>query len=354
MGPLRIPVTWDEATPAWVTKALVSRHPGAVVSEVQILDSASGTNKRARLKLSYSAGSGPETIFLKAHAERHRFVHLRNGNLYNEARLFRSGVPLPLEHPLVYAAVLEYLRLDFLLVMEDLQARGAQPRDGLQTMSVAQVANGVRALARLHSAYWNLNWRAQPKLRWMQTWAPSQGWQVGLRRRVPTGLERGGDAFPAEVRKLDGGAVVDHWVRYVTTLTRGPMTMVHGDAHLGNMYTLPNDEVGFLDWQVVRRGAWHQDVGYFLVSCLTPEDRRAAEAELMEIYRASLDVPERPSKEEVWLAYRASQAYGLAIWLSTLGVDGYQPRDISLALAQRFASAFAELDALSALRDMGV
>jgi hypothetical protein len=41
--------------------------------------------------------------------------------------------------------------------------------------------------------------------------------------------------------------------------------------------------------------------------------------------------------------------YGLAIWLSTLGSDGYQPHDVSRALVERFASAFVELDALAAL-----
>src|SRR3546814_18553006 len=54
------------------------------------------------------------------------------------------------------------------------------------------------------------------------------------------------------------------------------------------------------------------------------------------------------------LHYRASAAYGLAIWLSTLGTDGYQSRAISLALAQRYAAAFVELDTVSALAQLGV
>ena len=232
--------------------------------------------------------------------------------------------------------------------------RSADPRDSLRPMSPEQVANGLRALARLHSAYWNLDTRTHPKLGWMQTWKGGPGWEVGLRRRAPVGLERGGDTLPPEVRKLSGDQVVDHWARYMRALSRGPLTMTHGDAHIGNTYVLPSNDVGFLDWQVVRRGAWHHDVGCFLQGALAIEDRRAHEAELMEIYREALSVPDRPSKEQIWLGYRASAAHGLTVWLSTLGVDGYQPRDISLALAQRFASAFAELDTLSALRTMGV
>ena len=58
---------------------------------------------------------------------------------------------------------------------------------------------------------------------------------------------------------------------------------------------------------------------------------------LLELYRSTLDVPdgERPSKEQAWLRYRATPAYGLAIWLSTLGTDGWQRPEVSLALAQR-------------------
>jgi aminoglycoside phosphotransferase (APT) family kinase protein len=129
------------------------------------------------------------------------------------------------------------------------------------------------------------------------------------------------------------------------------MTLLHGDAHIGNTYVLPNGDVGFLDWQVVRRGEWSQDAGYFLISALTEQDRRAHERYLLEEYRCRLDVPsgERPSAQVAWERYRATPAYGLAIWLSTLGTDGYQLREVSTTLSQRFASAFLELDTLSAL-----
>jgi aminoglycoside phosphotransferase (APT) family kinase protein len=129
------------------------------------------------------------------------------------------------------------------------------------------------------------------------------------------------------------------------------MTLLHGDAHIGNTYVLPNGDVGFLDWQVVRRGEWSQDVGYFLVGSLIEQDRRRSEKKLLEEYCAALEVPDgqRPSKADAWLRYRATPAYGLAIWLSTLGTDGWQRREVSLALAQRYATAFVELQSERAL-----
>ena len=45
------------------------------------------------------------------------------------------------------------------------------------------------------------------------------------------------------------------------------------------------------------------------------------------------------------LRYRASVAHGLAIWMATLsGGDAWQSPAICLALAQRYAAAFIDLD----------
>lgn len=352
LKPNRIPTQWQQVTPAWMSAAIASHHPDAALAAVAILAVDDGTNRRARFALSYARGSGPRQVFLKAHAPGHRIVHLRNGNLFNEARLFASGVALPVDHPLVYKSIVDYLRLDFLLVMEDLTLRDADPRDATRPLRVEQVANGLRGLARLHSQYWGLSRQSHPQLRWVKTWKASKGWQVGLRKRIPIGLQRCAQTLPCAVRTLDGDSIVRLWSDYVGTLSRGPMTLLHGDAHIGNTYVLPGDDMGFLDWQVVRRGNWSQDVGYFLVSALTEQDRRDHERDLLEVYRSHLQVPasQRPSAAQAWTHYRASPAYGMAVWLSTLGTDGWQSRDISTALAERFAAAFVELDTVSALR----
>ncbi len=148
--------------------------------------------------------------------------------------------------------------------------------------------------------------------------------------------------------------ILGFWTRYVDSLRKGATTLLHADAHIGNTYVLPDDQVGFLDWQVVRRGNWSQDVAYFLVGALTEDDRRDHETELLDVYRVALELPaaDRPSRDEIRAGYHAAHAYGLAIWLSTLGSVGYQSREISLLLAQRYAAAFLECDTLSALADI--
>jgi aminoglycoside phosphotransferase (APT) family kinase protein len=167
-------------------------------------------------------------------------------------------------------------------------------------------------------------------------------------------MERAGDLVPPEVQRLTGKEIMrDVWVPFISTLASGGQTLVHGDAHIGNTYVCPDDEVGFLDWQVVRRGNPCVDLGYFLQGACTIEDRRKAEQELVETYWDALDLAseERPSLADVWLRYRASAAHGLALWLVTAASD-WQRAEISLALSERYATAFVDLDAATAIGEL--
>ncbi|KWX57806.1 phosphotransferase [Mycobacterium sp. NAZ190054] len=347
---LSIPRDWDEITPAWMTSVLAQHFPGAEVATVRVALRDDGTNRRARLALEYSAGAGPATVFAKAVDPEHADLVALTSGLYHEPRLFASGVVLPLDHPDVYTAIIDEDRRDFLMIMEDVASRGADPRDSTRPMTVEQATAGVRGLARLHSEYWGERLTGQPALSWVEPFVAFQGLEYAP---LHIAHDRLGDTAPAEVIALSGTELfVDVWARYIGSLIAGPQTLLHGDPHIGNTYVLPGDHVGFLDWQMVRRGGFSLDLGYFLQGALTIEDRRRAERELLGEYRDALVLPadELPSAEEVWLGYRASVAHGLAIWMATLsGGDAWQGADICLALAQRYAAAYVDLETRDAL-----
>jgi hypothetical protein len=312
-----------------------------------------GTNKRARLALTYSAGSGPATVFAKAVDPEHADLVALTSGLYHEPRLFTSGVVLPLDHPEGYTAFIDEGARNFVMIMEDVVARGADPRDSTRPMTIEQAASGVRGLARMHSRYWGERLTANPALSWVEPFIAFQGLEYAP---LHIAHERLGHTVPAEVPALSGTELfVDIWARYIGTLagsSSSPQTLLHGDPHIGNTYVLPDDEVGFLDWQMARRGNWSLDVGYFLQGALTIEDRRRGERDLLEEYRNALTLPsaELPAREEIWLRYRASVAHGLAIWMATLsGGDAWQDAAICLALAQRYAAAFVDLDTRAAI-----
>lgn len=347
---LTVPKDWSELTPEWMTSALAL--PGVVVDDVTVEMRDDGTNRRARLALTYSAGDGPATVFVKAVDPDHKFLIKLTSGLLHEPRLFNSKVALPLEHPRVYAAVIDEDDEDFLLVMEDLTARDADPRDAVRPLSVEQAANGLRGLARLHGRYWGARVDL-PELSWLEPFVPWEGMGAAP---LQAALDRLGDDAPASVHALSIEALIeDVWKPYIRTLTVGPPTLLHGDAHVGNTYLLPNGDVGFLDWQVARRGNFSLDLGYFLQGAITTEDRRAYERELLTVYRDGLGLPaaELPSADEIWLRYRASVAHGLTLWLCTASAgELWQRPDIALALAQRYSAAYEDLRTADALADL--
>lgn len=345
---LGIPAGWDEVSPEWMTAALAGSHPGVEVGRVDVLLRDDGTNRRARLGLTYRRGEGPATVFVKAADPAHAKLNARTGGVFNEPRLFLADVSLPLDHPKVHLALIDEANLDFLIVMEDVTRRGGEPRDATRPLTVEQAASGARGLARLHSRYWGERLASHPALDWVE---PFVAWKV-MAAGIDIGLRRAGDTIPPEVARLTGDEIEGHhWARYIDSFASGPATLLHGDPHIGNTYVLPGNEVGFLDWQVVRRGDPALDLGYFLQGALTVPDRRAAERDLVEEYRRALDLPggERPTADDLWLRYQASVAHGLAIWLATAASDTWQRPEVSLALAQRYATAFVDLDAPTAI-----
>ncbi len=353
MPQLTIPATWDDITPEWMTAALAASRPGAVVDAVTVQTRDDGTNRRARLALTYAEGDGPATVFVKGVDPDHRELIKLTSGLFHEPRLFATGVPLPLEHPVVYATLIDEAAEDFVIVMEDLTARGADPRDATRPLTPQQALSGVRGLARMHGKYWGERLSGDANLDWVEPFVPWDGMQYAP---LPAALEKLSSDTPAEVMALHIDQLVDEiWKPYIRSLTRAPQTLLHGDPHIGNTYLLPGGEVGFLDWQVLRRGNWSLDLGYFVQGALTTEDRRAHEGALLGEYRDALGLPaaELPDMDEVWLRYRASVAHGLCTWLATASAgELWQRPDIALALAQRYSMAYGDLDTAQAITEI--
>jgi len=124
-----IPQNW-QFTPEQMTEIIAAKYPGAQVSDVRLLDGSDGTSSRARLGLQYAQGSGPESVFAKTEGDiKHRLLHLLTGNLFREALMCGSGVPLPVEHPNPIHGSVDRLRRNQLVIMEDVSTRGVTLND---------------------------------------------------------------------------------------------------------------------------------------------------------------------------------------------------------------------------------
>ena len=342
---LSTPHRWSDVTPEWVSQALAARFPGAVVGDVQTLDVADGTNARARLRLRYRAGRGPERVFVKREGSlRNRLALTALGARENEARLAGCGERLPLEVPDLYAGAVDRRRLAAVVVMEDVTLRGARPHGGAAPLHVDEVHSGLLGLARLHASYWD---RPLPAgLEFVRPWRLGRSWApvswaslLNARRRLHAlGL--------AELLSgCAGPAAVEHdFRRWAELAVVGPQTLLHGDPHPGNTYGLPDGTTGFYDWQLVRSGTWAHDVGYFVIASLAVADRRSHERDLLDCYLAELTRLGVPpfDPDDAWQLYCRTPGFGLGSWLHTLSGGGFQPVDTCLATIERFAAAYAD------------
>lgn len=346
---LSVPRSLDAISPAWMTAALAARFPGAVVGEIELIGHTRGTNDRAAVALRYASGEGPSRAFVKLHgAPLNRLALIALRAFYAEAELAASGVELPIESPLPIAAGWERRRLATIVVMEDVTLRDGEPNSAARPLNVAQARDGVRQLARLHAAF--AGGGLPPALSFVRSWRLSRGWSPISAASLTRGL--------ALARAVDGAEALRH--ARALTLARqfrlsadlaagGPQTLLHGDPHLGNTYSLRGGRVGFYDWQLIRSGNWSHDLGYFLVSALTVRDRREHERDLLNAYLAAQreggGTP--PDAAAAWERYRATPAYGLATWLHTLAGGSFQARGDCLAVIERFAAAYADLETAS-------
>jgi aminoglycoside phosphotransferase (APT) family kinase protein len=132
-------------------------------------------------------------------------------------------------------------------------------------------------------------------------------------------------------------------------LVEGTPTLVHGDAHFGNLFAV-GDMPGFLDWAMVSAAPGLRDVAYFLGNSVPTELRRARERELVAGYcerlRAlgvALDV------ETAWEQYRVHlvSAWLAAVITAAMGSQ-WQPIEIGTAATQR-ANASIEDHAVAEL-----
>jgi Phosphotransferase enzyme family len=338
------PASWSDVSPAWMTAVLEPHFPGVSVAQVRLGPVREGTNRVVRVGLEYRRGQGPERVVVKREGPlAHRLALLVLGAVEAEARLLGCGAPLPLEHPAAYGAAVDRRRMAATVVMEDVTLRGGRPNAPTDALSPAQVRDGLAGLAGLHAAYWAHRPEALRFLRpWRlgAAWAPvshaSLGWALHHLRRM------GGSAMvPSRTTATELERGFRAWA---VTARLGPQTVLHGDPHPGNTYSLGADATGFYDWQLVRLGNWVHDVGYFLAGSLRVEDRRAHERPLLEGYVAALEAAGAPAPDPVaaWASYRRTPVFGLATWLHTLSGGRFQSREACLATIERFGAAYAD------------
>ena len=336
--------------------AIHTRHPAVTITGFDLLETRQygqqmvSTSGRAALKLHYAPGAAgdlPDRVVCKlalgAESVMAAFYE-------NEVQVYARLRPeLAIEAPRSLGALYDPTSGQFVLILEDLSQRGARFPNVLEDVALSAIETLIDALATLHASHWESP-RFSNELSWLQSHVQGRVAHV-MNELAPPLIQHEIDSqvFKREMvqRLRTTGPQLLAGVKCVQRhQARLAQTLLHGDAHLGNTYLLPQGGAGLLDWQLCVRGYCMHDVSYLIATGLTIAARREHERALLQRYRERLlesGVRNAPGMDEIWKEYRRAMVWGVYIgWLTTPVVNyGWE---INVVNHLRLTTAYEDLE----------
>ena len=238
----------------------------------------------------------------------------------------RVADSVPLRTPITYAAHARGTR--FFLVQENLRD---DPSVTLFTNPEMMVGPSVElarrcldAFARLHAAHYDMSRAEQQRLLpldYHPFLSPRLGSISKTLNRVALApcMKKLPGVIPAEIERayLD---TIDNWEGLLDYWFSGPLSLLHGDSHLGNFF-VSGEQMGMLDWQAAHWGRGIRDVQYFLIMSLPRDLLALHERELVDYYverRAVHGTAIDP--EQTWQDYRGLSYHALMTMVVSIGL----------------------------------
>jgi hypothetical protein len=324
-----------------IDSRFLSQLMGATVTSVSVIGGDAGTSSRARLALT---GDGvPQSVFVKMAAETAatRMMGEVGRLAETETRFYRELAPRLTGLPKSYGSVFDSVTGRFVLVLEDLAVDRCEFPDTLHPLTVDRASQVVELLARLHATFWEQvpDWAYTPS-------GDSTTLIVGSMAKLSARRLAEGTDIPIE----NGRFIMDHNFAATRLVDNAPHTVMHGDAHPGNVY-FRNGEAGLLDWQAVRRGHPGRELAYTLITSMTTADRRMHQRALLDEYRTALATAGGPQLDgdDLWNRYRMGAQYPYIATLIVAGAGGMQAENIAVEGLRRSAAALEDLDTVALL-----
>ena len=240
----------------------------------------------------------------------------------------------------------------YVMVLEDLLASGCRFPSPADDDIEARARDIVEQLALLHAPFWE-SARLAPDgdLAWIAARSVRVAGAVPYIQRA---VEAIGDQMDETFHAL-ADLYLSRADDIMELFGAGAGTLVHGDAHIGNLFVDgADDRTGFLDWAVVCRAPGMRDVAYTMCNSVPRTVREAIERGIVEHYCARLaafGVALDP--QAAWDQYRLFAVQSWAASAATAGVGSkWQPIDYALAGTRRATAACAHLDSLGLLEQL--
>jgi thiamine kinase-like enzyme len=292
------PATPEELSPQWLTKVL--RVHGIEADVVALTSKRIGTgqigqNHRYSIEYLSAPHNAPRTLVGKFVSPDpiSRGTGLAMGIYAKEAMFYREFAPaLERRMRVARAWVSEFdaAREATLILMEDLAP--AEQGDQMEGCSVEAAQQAVAELAGLHSTFWEHEVLVDhPVFGNPRDPMRAMILQHMMNEHWPAFIERYRDRLSADMIEL-GTKLVSSLTNWVMQRT-GPMTLSHNDYRADNLMIAPSGDSGpgwtaAVDWQTVSVGFGGGDLGYFLGASLLPDDRRAHQDRLIDLWHGLL------------------------------------------------------------------
>ncbi|MET0984032.1 MAG: phosphotransferase [Steroidobacteraceae bacterium] len=334
-----IPTSIQQIDRAWFAAAI-----GPDVSDAQIVKVIHGTATKVKVDLVYS-DERKQTVWVKTGLEPHS-RSIGNDRVYaGETFFYRNfnGKYETRTPRCLFADTDQHG--NSAIVMEDLEQQGATFVDAALAGSPDLIARGLEAIARYQAASWmdpELDRNDYLRSGGSYDTADVLGWLWNEAHWTDYAKRQRFQALAPELRdrRLLHRA---HATLRRDWRMREPWSLSHGDAHFGQLYTLPGGEARLLDWQCCQLAHWAYDVSYFLISGLSVADRRACARDLLSqhvMHLRELGVRAAPSADAAYEAFRAYALHGIGWCMCMVEM---QPEDICTAMTERFSSAIVDL-----------
>jgi len=359
----RIPPCAGAISAEWLASVMQAHAPGVRVESVEPVSEHFGTTTHVRISVTYDrAGEEadlPKLFFLKLRPQEvgtRIFVSLMNlpqaeTKFYNDISPRIASLV-----PKVYYARAKNRGSRFVILMEDLDAGNYYTKDVTNPCTLEEARMVVRSLGQIHGRFWNSP-RFKEDLDWLLIYENDPNIRLNrLMRQMAFQrvISKFGDIIPEQLKE-SCGFIHENYDFLEKYWSNPPHTLLHGDPHLGNLYFGKQDGVGFLDWQVVRRGQGMRDVAYFIIQSLATDLRREHEKVLIQLYLDSLAASgaSGPTFEKAWEQYRLHAFYAwIAVVITAAAGSSFQPEAIGRTGLKCVGTALIDLDSIGALKSM--
>ncbi|MEM7141393.1 MAG: phosphotransferase [Actinomycetota bacterium] len=350
-----IPVRPESIDPRWLTDALRLRVPGVTVESVEVVRIVDATNANATIAVRHDA---PERLADRLFVKMPPLDPQRRARLdwrsmaERETRFYRDlASSVAITVPTVHLASFDDASGAFLLIMELLGEDGTGLPNLVAGLEPALLDDAMVELAGFHARFEDSATRAADTP-WLHPTGRTSDYGARLLR---AGIDSGAPLDPAFVAVAeryiaDRDLLQDAW-------ELGPTTVLHGDAHIGNVFIDDRGgtaRLGFFDWGLMTVGSPMRDVSYLLAMTLSPADRQANESRLIDIYLAArVAAGAAPiDARDAWFMHRLQAAYTVVASCQSIVArpsDSPGRRAFSAAFVERAEKAVVDLEARDAI-----